>query len=190
MRKKSKKTNGNRPILLGALLLVALLAFGYSKKFREIEVAQRTNITFEEDKVEAVGSPAPEPRRSDGIPRLSWKDLEGLDHLTGKMSRQIQELNNHTVKIPGYIVPLTDELESFNEFLIVPDQQACIHFPAPPPNQMLYVKTKKNLPINITFYPFWFQGKLEAVSTVSEFGKVSYKLTLQRLEAYKANDAL
>jgi uncharacterized protein len=193
MKRKRKKNNGSRPIVLGALLLVAFLVFGYSKKFREIELAQATNITFEEENIVAnapSGSTSQgttsdsEPQTAEGATKLTWKDLEGLDYLTGKMSARIKGLNNQVVKIPGYIVPLTDDLESFNEFLIVPDPQACIHFPPPPPNQILYVKTKKNLPINITFYPFWFQGRLEAVSTFSEFGKVSYRLTLQRLEAF------
>jgi hypothetical protein len=186
MKKKRKKKNGHAAIVLSCFALLAYLILGYSKKFNEMDVAQKMNIIFEEDETPLKKrSSSKTTPKDDGILRLTWKELEGLDHLTGKMSPQIQKVNNQTVKIPGYIVPLTDDLESFNEFLIVPDPQACIHFPPPPPNQMFYVKTKKNLPINITFYPFWFQGKLEAVSTISEFGKVSYKLTLQKLQAYK-----
>jgi hypothetical protein len=181
MKKLKKKKNGHGTIVLMCLVLIGYLILGYSKKFSEMEVAQKMNVTFEEEpSLKETARP-----KDDGIPRLTWKELEGLDHMTGKMSPQIQKLNHQIVKVPGYIVPLTDDLESFNEFLIVPNPQACIHFPSPPPNQMFYVKTKKNLPINITFYPFWFQGKLEAVSTISEFGKVSYKLTLQKLEGYK-----
>jgi uncharacterized protein len=180
-KRKKKKDNGLLMIVLSCLVLIGYLALGYSKKFKEMDVAQKINVTFEDESFSKEG----ESPKDDGIPRLSWKELEGLNYLTGTMSQQIQNLNNQTVKIPGYIVPLTDELESFNEFLIVPNPQACIHFPPPPPNQMFYVKTKKNLPISITSYPFWFQGKLEAVSTTSEFGKVSYKLTLQKLEAFK-----
>jgi hypothetical protein len=186
VKKKRKKKNGHGIILVICSILIVYLIAGYWKKFREMEVAQSTDITFEEEQKPAEKvKKKREPEVADGIPRLRWKDLQGLDHLTGKMSAQIKKHNQQTVKIPGYIVPLTDDLESFNEFLIVPNPQACIHFPPPPPNQMLYVKTKKNLPISITYYPFWFQGKLEAVSTYNEFGKVSYKLTLQRLESYR-----
>jgi hypothetical protein len=185
MKKKRKKKNGHGVIVFSCLLLLGYLIFGYSKKFKEMEVAHKMNVSFEENEPALKKTHPAKTLKEDGIPRLSWKELEGLDHMTGRMSQRIRMLNNQIVKVPGYIVPLTDELESFNEFLIVPTPQACIHFPAPAPNQMFYVKTKKNLPINITYYPFWFQGKLETVSTISEFGKVSYKLTLQKLEAYK-----
>ncbi|MCI0605320.1 DUF3299 domain-containing protein [bacterium] len=188
--KKRKKKNGNGAIVFLCLILACYLIAGYWKKFKEIDAAEKTDITFEETPSPTKPKQTVPESKDDGIPRLGWKDLEGLDYLTGKISPEIQKLNNHSVKIPGYIVPLTDDLDSFNEFLIVPNPQACIHFPPPPPNQMLYVKTKKNLPISITFYPFWFQGKLETVSTISEFGKVGYRLTLQRLEAYKAKQVM
>jgi hypothetical protein len=153
------------------------------------KTAEKTEIIIEE--VQPAPEPASQKKSNEsfvetpGVTRIGWKDLEGLDFLTGKMSHHVRKLDNQIVALPGYMVPLADDLESFNEFLIVPDPQACIHFPPPPPNQMLYVKTKKNLPMRITGYPFWFQGKLEVVPTNSQYGRVSYKLILQRLHFFK-----
>ena len=48
------------------------------------------------------------------------------------------------VKLSGYIVPVDIDGEKVNKFLFFPDQAACIHVPASPANQTIYVTTLKD----------------------------------------------
>lgn len=52
------------------------------------------------------------------------------------------ELNNTTIEISGYLLPLNLNQGKSNEFLLVPWVGACIHTPPPPKNQIIHVKTK------------------------------------------------
>ena len=57
--------------------------------------------------------------------------------------------NNHAidgkrVKLNGYIVPVDTDGGKVNKFLFFPNQAACIHVPASPANQTIYVMTKKD----------------------------------------------
>ena len=47
------------------------------------------------------------------------------------------------VKLSGYIVPIDVDGENVNKFLFFPNQAACIHVPASPANQTIYVISKK-----------------------------------------------
>lgn len=48
------------------------------------------------------------------------------------------------VKLDGYIVPVDTDGEKVNKFLFFQNQAACIHVPASPANQTIYVTTKKD----------------------------------------------
>ena len=53
----------------------------------------------------------------------------------------VDELDKQHVRIPGYVVPLEFEPgRRHKEFLFVPYTGACIHYPPPPPNQIIYVR--------------------------------------------------
>jgi hypothetical protein len=177
--RKKKKKSGNGPVLIGAVILIAFTILGYWKSIKNAEIAHKTVINFEDQTKKNQESTA-KP--------IGWKDLEGLDVDTGRITPELKALDSQIVKLPGFMVPLTDNLESFREFLIVPDAQACIHMPPPPPNQILYVSAKKDIPIGLTLYPFWFQGKLELMPTNSKYGRVSYTLTLQRLSYFQTDN--
>lgn len=181
--------------VIAGIALVLAFAYRRSKSSKEVwseaEGAQSTQAT----PAPATHSPSLreslEPGKGREIPsiQLTWADLTALDYKTGLAPDKIKQLElAPTVKIPGYIVPLTDDFVPFDEFLIVPDAMACIHAPPPPPNQMLYVKTKKPLPIELTYQPLWFYGKLSVTKTESFYGSVGYLLKLQRLEIYKTNE--
>ena len=68
-------------------------------------------------------------------PKLSWQMLRGLDFRTGSMTPELQGAINRVARVPGYMVPLEDNLEEVTEFLLVPYPGACIHVPPPPANQ-------------------------------------------------------
>ena len=52
-------------------------------------------------------------------------------------------VDGKTVKLSGYIVPIDIDGEMVNKFLFFPNAAACIHVPASPANQTIFVTTKK-----------------------------------------------
>ena len=77
-------------------------------------------------------------------PTLSWQMMRGLDFRTGEMTPELQGVINGVARVPGYMVPLEDNLEEVTEFLLVPYPGACIHVPPPPPNQIVHVIMEGN----------------------------------------------
>ncbi len=48
------------------------------------------------------------------------------------------------IKLDGYLVPVDTDGKKVNKFLFFPNQAACIHVPASPANQTIFVTTKKD----------------------------------------------
>ena len=55
-----------------------------------------------------------------------------------------KNIDGKRVKLNGYIVPVDTDGGKVNKFLFFPNQAACIHVPASPANQTIYVTTKKD----------------------------------------------
>ena len=55
-----------------------------------------------------------------------------------------KSINAKRVRLKGYIVPVDTDGEKVNKFLFFPNQAACIHVPASPANQTIYVTTLKD----------------------------------------------
>lgn len=71
------------------------------------------------------------------------------------------ELNNQSVSIPGFVVPLeTNDENAITEFFLVPYFGACIHVPPPPPNQIIFVRYEKGLQVEGIWMPFEIKGTL------------------------------
>ena len=66
------------------------------------------------------------------------------------------------VRLPGYVVPLDFEGTRVTGFLLVPYMGACIHVPPPPPNQIVYVRTKEPIEIDEIFEAVYATGTFEA----------------------------
>ncbi|UYL09705.1 DUF3299 domain-containing protein [Bdellovibrio sp. SKB1291214] len=126
-------------------------------------------------------------RMADGPDRggalVDWRLLGEMDYITGKSTAELMALDGKTVRIPGFMVPLEDEQRQVVEFLLVPSSQACIHVPAPPPNQMVYVKMKKGVPAMQG--PIWLYGTLKLVTKKSMYGDASFEITGEGVEPYK-----
>ena len=54
----------------------------------------------------------------------NWKELVELDYQSGAKTETLTAIENTMVRIPGYIVPLADEVAVLDEFLFVPNDQA------------------------------------------------------------------
>jgi hypothetical protein len=95
-------------------------------------------------------------------------------------------LDNTSVKIPGFVVPL-DILPTgmVKEFFLVPYFGACIHVPPPPPNQIVYVKMATPVKTGSIYNAVWISGTLRAQTKTSRLGAAAYTLEGVTVEAYK-----
>ena len=90
---------------------------------------------------------------TENVKNLTWEMMKELNFETGERTENLTQLENKTVKVAGFIVPLEmDEyIDTVKEFLLVPNPLACIHVPPPPPNQIVYVKMKEEIPLDMDF---------------------------------------
>jgi hypothetical protein len=90
--------------------------------------------------------------------------------------------------MPGYMVPLEDNLEEVTEFLLVPTPGACIHVPTPPPNQIVYVVMDSGEKAKVRFWmePVWVEGVIKVAEVKSRDGALSFfQLAGRHLLDYK-----
>ncbi len=121
---------------------------------------------------------------TDGI-EVDWRLLGEMDYVTGKSPDELKKLDGQKVKIPGFMVPLEDNMKKVTEFLLVPTPQACIHVPAPPPNQMVYVVMESGAESEVPYGPIWVYGTLKLVTKKSVYGEASFELQGVALEPYQ-----
>lgn len=98
----------------------------------------------------------------------------------------VEELNEQQVKLPGFIVPLEmGDGGKVGEFLLVPYFGACIHYPAPPPNQIVYVTMPEPVEVKSIWDPVWVTGEMRTESRHSELGSAGYTMAGNLVEAYE-----
>ena len=114
-----------------------------------------------------------------------------VDHLSNEVPIQfasfnvIPELDGKLVRIPGFVLPFEYVASGeLTEFLLVPYFGACIHSPPPPPNQMVYVKTKKPTNLGKQWDAIWAVGILRTQKHLNDLGDAAYTLELIRWETY------
>jgi uncharacterized protein len=119
---------------------------------------------------------------------VSWQTLQTLNFTIPQSQQKAAalQLDGKRVSIPGFMVPLEDDLDQVTEFLLVPYAGACIHVPPPPPNQIVYVKMNKNTKVQVTFTdPILVTGTLRISTVQSPYGDVSYDLSGETVVPYQ-----
>ena len=98
----------------------------------------------------------------------------------------VEDLDGTQVKLPGFLVPLeiTDN-GKVSEFLLVPYFGACIHYPAPPPNQIVYVTLPKPREIESMWDPVWVVGEIRTESFQSDLGSAGYAMKAESIDDYE-----
>jgi hypothetical protein len=99
----------------------------------------------------------------------------------------VKALDGQLVKLPGYIVPINvTEAGMVTEFLLVPYYGACIHVPPPPPNQIVYVKTKGGVLMDNLYQPFWIEGPLKVETSTTDIAEAGYQMTPNKIYPYES----
>lgn len=97
----------------------------------------------------------------------------------------VEAMNGKSIRLPGFIVPITiNEKQEVSEFFLVPFFGACIHFPPPPPNQIIYVKTEKSILIEDIYEAYWVEGVISTTLTDKDIALSAYSMTAQHVEIY------
>ena len=105
----------------------------------------------------------------------------------------VDDLDGRQVNMAGYALPLEYSDTKITEFLLVPWVGACIHTPPPPPNQIVYVKSKDGFEIRGLFDPVVVRGKMSVRATQKNLYlvdgsadiDVGYTLQASAVEPYK-----
>jgi hypothetical protein len=125
-------------------------------------------------------------------------DLLGRRHEIIELRRAAAEdtvnaLNGVTVRMPGYVLPLSFDGTKVTEFLLVPYVGACIHVPPPPLNQIVHVDAKIPFEVSGMYVPVWVEGTMQVEDSTHETFiadgstdiKVGYSLIAEIIEPYE-----
>ncbi|MEM8615089.1 MAG: DUF3299 domain-containing protein [Cyanobacteria bacterium P01_H01_bin.105] len=142
----------------------------------EVQEIQRLSQTLQDQNLE--------------VPTL----LSQMEQAQAYWQQRSQSINTQwtgdTVELSGYILPLTrNQAEQVTDFLLVPYVGACIHVPAPPPNQIIYIQPEQPLEVPGLFTAVTVEGELRPETDIYEVFQVdgsrpvevSYALTLNQL---------
>lgn len=96
------------------------------------------------------------------------------------------EFNKQHIRIPGFIVPVEyGEEQLITEFFLVPYFGACLHYPPPPPNQIIYVKYPQGLLLDTLYDPFWIEGQLSTEIIENDLATSAYGLAAVTIKPYE-----
>lgn len=116
---------------------------------------------------------------------LGWEDLRELDYKTGAINGSLAESDGAVVKIPGFMVPLQDNSKEVSKFLLVPNAQACIHVPPPPPNQMVMVEMREGRRVKSLYGPVWVEGVFRIADVESVYGRSGFQMKASSVKPYE-----
>lgn len=97
----------------------------------------------------------------------------------------VEGYDQRSIRLPGFIVPveINDE-QRVTEFFLVPYFGACIHYPPPPPNQIIYVTVKQGLKVDNIQEPYWVEGTLSTTLTENELAVSAYSMAADNVVLY------
>ncbi|GDY27314.1 MULTISPECIES: DUF3299 domain-containing protein [unclassified Agarivorans] len=136
------------------------------------------SLPVQADGIDVWDQLLPESERQMALPEVDHNapmDQAGQQNLNVSVNK---ELDGKPIRIPGFIVPLDSEGELVTEFLLVPYFGACLHYPPPPPNQIVYVTYKQGLQLEDLWEPVWVEGTINTqIQDVEGVATVGYSIT-------------
>ncbi len=126
----------------------------------------------------------------DGYIHLEWDSLMPVNfgaQNNGNASQVelVQELIGKKISIPGFVVPLDFNDGKVFKFLFVPYMGACVHFPPPPPNQLIYAEMKEGLVLEEQWAPLEIYGTLGAEYVETDIGAAGYTLAVEEIKPFQ-----
>ena len=94
--------------------------------------------------------------------------------------------NGKIVRLPGFIVPLDYSGTGVTAFILVPFVGACIHVPAPPANQLVFVTTSIPYDSNGLYEPVNVIGMFGTSSLKTQLAEISYALSADQIVPYES----
>ncbi|MEL7183068.1 MAG: DUF3299 domain-containing protein, partial [Pseudomonadota bacterium] len=91
------------------------------------------------------------------------------------------DLDGTRIALAGYMTPLDFEARETQMFLLVPYVGACIHVPAPPPNQIILVQSTRPVPVLDMWQPFTAVGTLRVERLDTGLAQSAYVMDLDRM---------
>ncbi len=134
-----------------------------------------------------------DPALVEAAPVIDWNLL-----VTGTSERRTRErderLGAGPVRIAGYLVPLNElsldrDLVRQTEFLLVPYVGACLHYPPPPPDQMIHVRMAPGQAASLDLWswdPLEVAGVLRAETLESVYGAIGYRMDGIAIREYRS----
>jgi hypothetical protein len=97
----------------------------------------------------------------------------------------VDELDGLIVRMPGYILPLDyAERGQAREFLFLPYHGACIHYPPPPPNQIVYLRSAEPVRFSQLWEPVWVEGRMEIQRVETDLADAAYAMAVRSVRPY------
>jgi len=173
--------------LLQLLLLPLLLAPTRAVEAQTAAKAAGTETVVNLDWLELL----PENERARGVAAAPPPGHNFLDDGGAVLSQEMSfavnpALDGTLARLPGFVVPLDlDAKGQVTEFFLVPYYGACIHYPPPPPNQIVYVVPPNPFKLPSLTTPYWVTGRLRTAGKTSRVGAAAYTVSAQSMEIYK-----
>lgn len=98
-----------------------------------------------------------------------------------------QKFADAEVRIPGFIVPLETDEQRVYSFFIVPYFGACLHYPPPPPNQIIYAELPQGMDLTSIEVPFLFFGKLTSELFEDPVGTAAWNLDVVKIVEFQGD---
>lgn len=134
----------------------------------------------------ASGTEHTTPEVGDDPTLIDWRVLRGLNYETGERTEELQALDGKLVKMAGFPVPFEDWASNVTEFLLVPYQGACVHVPAPPPHQVVWVKMRGRSRARLLGQaPVWVEGTLHIENGDNVYAQTGFRLVGMRVSPYR-----
>jgi len=116
---------------------------------------------------------------------LAQLNGEEIDFNESQFGQTRAELNGSQVRIPGFVIPLQSNANTVTELLLVPFYGACLHVPAPEPNQIIYVKFAQGAPLPEMWEVVYVQGQLKTQNNSHELAETGYLMQATKIEKYQ-----
>lgn len=94
--------------------------------------------------------------------------------------------NGKIVRLPGFVVPIDYSGTGVVAFILVPFVGACVHVPAPPANQLVFVTTQTPYENKGLFEPVSVVGMFGVSSLSTQLAEIGYALSADKIEPYRS----